>query len=106
MITSNRRAGGFGGKVPVYPGYVLADRRLAHGAQPVKWIEDRIVPASSTARDYHIHAELAAAKDTVAGLKVKKLARLHRCRRGPLQVSGRHLLRERDHRWYDFRTRS
>ena len=33
--------GGFGGKVPVYPGYVLAVVASLTVGKPVKWIEDR-----------------------------------------------------------------
>ncbi|MFL5715824.1 MAG: aerobic carbon-monoxide dehydrogenase large subunit [Chloroflexota bacterium] len=69
--------GGFGGKVPVYPGYVLAVVASLTVGKPVKWIEDRSenLQADSFARDYHIHAELAATKDgKITGLKVKTLA--------------------------------
>jgi len=69
--------GGFGGKVPVYPGYVLAVAASFLTGTPVKWIEDRSenLQADSFARDYHIHAELAATKDgKITGLKVKTLA--------------------------------
>ena len=54
--------GGFGGKVPVYPGYVCAVVAALTTGRPVKWIEDRSenLQADSFARDYHIHAELAA----------------------------------------------
>ena len=54
--------GGFGGKVPVYPGYVLAVAASFLTGKPVKWIEDRSenLQADSFARDYHIHAELGA----------------------------------------------
>src|SRR5207302_6874908 len=54
--------GGFGGKVPVYPGYVLAIGASVLTGHPVKWIEDRSenIQAGPFARDYHIHAELAA----------------------------------------------
>ncbi len=57
--------GGFGGKVPVYPGYVLAVAASVLIGKPVKWIEDRSenLAADSFARDYHIAAELAADKD-------------------------------------------
>ena len=69
--------GGFGGKVPVYPGYVLAVVASLTVGKPVKWIEDRSenLQADSFARDYHIHAELAATKDgKITGLKVKTVA--------------------------------
>jgi len=69
--------GGFGGKVPVYPGYVLAVAASVLTGKPVKWIEDRMenLQADSFARDYHITAELAAKKDgTMTALRVKTLA--------------------------------
>ena len=69
--------GGFGGKVPVYPGYVLAVAASFLIGKPVKWIEDRSenLQADSFARDYHIHAELGATKDgKITSLKVKTLA--------------------------------
>ncbi|HET7727334.1 MAG TPA: aerobic carbon-monoxide dehydrogenase large subunit [Candidatus Limnocylindrales bacterium] len=69
--------GGFGGKVPVYPGYVLAVAASFLTGKPVKWIEDRSenLQADSFARDYHIHAQLAATKEgRITGLKVKTIA--------------------------------
>lgn len=69
--------GGFGGKVPVYPGYVIASVASIKTGHPVKWIEDRSenIQADSFARDYHIHAEVGATKDgTLTALKVKTLA--------------------------------
>src|SRR6059036_3375714 len=69
--------GGFGGKVPVYPGYVLAIGASVLTGAPVKWIEDRSenIQADSFARDYHISAELAAKKDgTMQALRVKTIA--------------------------------
>ena len=69
--------GGFGGKVPVYPGYVLAVAASFLIGKPVKWIEDRSenLQADSFARDYHIHAEMGATKDgRITGLKVKTIA--------------------------------
>src|SRR3954453_18851253 len=69
--------GGFGGKVPVYPGYVLAVVASLTVGKPVKWIEDRSenLQADSFARDYHIHAELGATKEgRITGLKVKTIA--------------------------------
>ena len=69
--------GGFGGKVPVYPGYVLAVVASLTVGKPVKWIEDRSenLQADSFARDYHIHAELGATKDgKITALKVKTIA--------------------------------
>ncbi len=69
--------GGFGGKVPVYPGYVCAIVASLTLGRPVKWIEDRSenLQADSFARDYHVHAELGLDNDgTITGLRVKTLA--------------------------------
>jgi carbon-monoxide dehydrogenase large subunit len=57
--------GGFGGKVPVYPGYVIAIAVSFLTGAPIKWIEDRSenLQADSFARDYHITAEMAGTKD-------------------------------------------
>jgi carbon-monoxide dehydrogenase large subunit len=76
-IISPDIGGGFGGKVPVYPGYVIAVAASVVLGKPIKWIEDRIenLQADSFARDYHITAELAAKKDgTMTGLRIKTLA--------------------------------
>ena len=58
--------GGFGGKVPVYPGYVLAIAASFLTGHPVKWVEDRMenLMADSFARDYHIAAEVAVSGKT------------------------------------------
>jgi carbon-monoxide dehydrogenase large subunit len=69
--------GGFGNKVPVYPGYVCAAVAALTIGRPVKWIETRSENLQSTgfARDYHMEAELAADKDgRVKALRVKTLA--------------------------------
>jgi carbon-monoxide dehydrogenase large subunit len=76
-IISPDIGGGFGGKVPVYPGYVIAVAASVVLGKPVKWIEDRMenLQADSFARDYHISAELAAKKDgTMTALRIKTLA--------------------------------
>src|SRR5438876_4745129 len=76
-IISPDIGGGFGGKVPVYPGYVIAVAASVLTGKPVKWIEDRMenLQADSFARDYHISAELAGKKDgTLTGLRVKMIA--------------------------------
>ena len=76
-IVSPDIGGGFGGKVPVYPGYVIAVAASVVIGKPVKWIEDRMenLQADSFARDYHITAELAAKKDgTITALRIKTLA--------------------------------
>jgi aerobic carbon-monoxide dehydrogenase large subunit len=57
--------GGFGNKVPVYPGYVVATAASLLIGRPVKWIEDRTENLISTgfARDYHMTGDLALDKD-------------------------------------------
>jgi carbon-monoxide dehydrogenase large subunit len=76
-IISPDIGGGFGGKVPVYPGYVIAVAASIVTGKPVKWIEDRTenLSADSFARDYHISAELAASKDgKLDSLRIKTIA--------------------------------
>jgi carbon-monoxide dehydrogenase large subunit len=76
-IISPDIGGGFGGKVPVYPGYVIAVAASVVIGKPVKWVEDRMenLQADSFARDYHMTAELAAKKDgTMTALRIKTLA--------------------------------
>ena len=57
--------GGFGNKVPVYPGYVVATAASLLIGRPVKWIEDRNENLISTgfARDFHMTGDLALDKD-------------------------------------------
>ncbi|HUJ76276.1 MAG TPA: molybdopterin cofactor-binding domain-containing protein, partial [bacterium] len=69
--------GGFGNKVPVYPGYVLATAAAVVLGRPCKWIETRSENLQSTgfARDYHTTTELAATKDgKITALRVKTVA--------------------------------
>src|SRR5438477_900965 len=76
-IVSPDIGGGFGGKVPIYPGYVIAVAASVVIGKPVKWVEDRMenLQADSFARDYHMTAELAAKKDgTITALRIKTLA--------------------------------
>ena len=76
-IISPDIGGGFGGKVPVYPGYVIAVAASVLTGKPVKWMEDRMenLQADSFARDYHITAELAGKKDgTLTALRIKTIA--------------------------------
>jgi carbon-monoxide dehydrogenase large subunit len=60
-VISPDLGGGFGNKVPVYPGYVIATAASLLIGKPVKWIEDRSENTISTgfARDYHMTGELA-----------------------------------------------
>ncbi len=77
QIISPDIGGGFGGKVPVYPGYVIAVAASVLTGKPVKWIEDRMenLQADSFARDYHITAELAGKKDgKLTALRIKTIA--------------------------------
>ena len=76
-IISPDIGGGFGGKVPVYPGYVIAVVAALKTGHPVKWIEDRSenIQADSFARDYHIDAEIGATRDgKLTALRVKTIA--------------------------------
>ncbi|HWQ24951.1 MAG TPA: aerobic carbon-monoxide dehydrogenase large subunit [Gaiellaceae bacterium] len=75
-IVSPDIGGGFGNKVPIYPGYVVATAASLLLGRPVKWIEDRTGNLSSTgfARDFHMHGELALRGDRITGLRVKLLS--------------------------------
>ncbi|MFQ5679720.1 MAG: aerobic carbon-monoxide dehydrogenase large subunit [Gemmatimonadota bacterium] len=69
--------GGFGNKVPIYPGYVVSAVASLTLGRPVKWTEERSGNLTSTgfARDYHMRAELAATKHgRIRALRVKTLA--------------------------------
>jgi aerobic carbon-monoxide dehydrogenase large subunit len=69
--------GGFGNKVPIYPGYVVATVASIVTGVPIKWIESRIDNISTTgfARDYHCVGELAADRDgRIKGLRFTALA--------------------------------
>jgi carbon-monoxide dehydrogenase large subunit len=60
-VVSPDIGGGFGNKVPVYPGYVVATAASLLIGRPVKWIEDRSENLISTgfARDFHMTGDLA-----------------------------------------------
>jgi carbon-monoxide dehydrogenase large subunit len=69
--------GGFGNKVPVYPGYVCAIVGSIVTGKPVKWVEDRSENLMSTgfARDYVMKGGIAATKDgKITGIKVDVIA--------------------------------
>jgi carbon-monoxide dehydrogenase large subunit len=69
--------GGFGNKVPIYPGYLCAVVGSMLSGRPVKWVEDRSENLMSTsfARDYHMHGEIAASRDgTIQAVRVHVLA--------------------------------
>ena len=76
-IISPDIGGGFGNKVPIYPGYICAIVGSMLTGKPVKWIEDRSENLMSTsfARDYHMHGEIAATRDgRILALRAKVLA--------------------------------
>jgi carbon-monoxide dehydrogenase large subunit len=69
--------GGFGNKVPIYPGYVCAAVGAMTVGRPVKWVEDRSENLMSTgfARDYTMRGRIAAsAAGTVLAVSVDVLA--------------------------------
>jgi carbon-monoxide dehydrogenase large subunit len=76
-IISPDVGGGFGNKVPVYPGYVVATAASLVIGKPVKWVETRTENLISTgfARDYYMHGELAVTNEgKILGLKVDMLS--------------------------------
>ncbi|MCH8129569.1 MAG: carbon-monoxide dehydrogenase large subunit [Acidobacteria bacterium] len=76
-IVSPDLGGGFGNKVPVYPGYVVATAASLVIGKPVKWIETRYENLISTgfARDYYMKGELAVTNEgKILGLKVDMLS--------------------------------
>jgi aerobic carbon-monoxide dehydrogenase large subunit len=69
--------GGFGNKVPIYPGYVCTIVASIVSGKPVKWMEDRSENLTSTgfARDYIMRGEIAGTRDgSITGLRVDVLA--------------------------------
>jgi carbon-monoxide dehydrogenase large subunit len=76
-IISPDLGGGFGNKVPVYPGYVVATAASLVIGKPVKWIESRTENLISTgfARDYHMKGELALTNEgRILALRVEMLS--------------------------------
>ncbi|HEX9854872.1 MAG TPA: aerobic carbon-monoxide dehydrogenase large subunit [Acidimicrobiia bacterium] len=76
-IISPDIGGGFGNKVPVYPGYVVATAASLVIGKPVKWVESRTENLISTgfARDYYMKGELAVTNEgKILGLKVDMLS--------------------------------
>ncbi|MDS0256927.1 carbon-monoxide dehydrogenase large subunit [Thermoplasmatales archaeon AK] len=75
-IISPHIGGGFGGKVYVYPGYIITAVASIVTGHPVKWNNNRSDDHPSTAfgRDFRIKAELAAKKDgTMLALRIKSI---------------------------------
>ncbi|MGZ4761554.1 MAG: aerobic carbon-monoxide dehydrogenase large subunit [Ilumatobacteraceae bacterium] len=86
-VVTNDIGGGFGNKVGIYSGYVLAIVGSIVTGKPVKWVEDRSEHLMSTAfaRDYHMHGEIAATKEgKILGVRVNVLAD-HGCFNGTAQ---------------------
>jgi carbon-monoxide dehydrogenase large subunit len=75
-IRCNDIGGGFGNKVPVYPGYVCAIAGSIVAGAPVKWVEDRSENLLSTgfARDYIMHSQICAKDGKITGLRVDVIA--------------------------------
>jgi aerobic carbon-monoxide dehydrogenase large subunit len=77
QVISPDIGGGFGNKVPIYPGYVLAVVGSIVTKKPVKWVEDRSENLMTTgfARDYHMRGQFAATRDgKMLGLRVDVIA--------------------------------
>jgi carbon-monoxide dehydrogenase large subunit len=64
-VVSPDIGGGFGNKVPVYPGYVISILASILTERPVKWIEDKTGNLISTGfgRDVYLKGEMALRKD-------------------------------------------
>jgi carbon-monoxide dehydrogenase large subunit len=75
-ILCNDIGGGFGNKVPVYPGYVCAIAGSIVAGAPVKWIEDRSENLVTTgfARDYVMRSQMCAKGGKITGLRVDVIA--------------------------------
>ena len=75
-IRCNDIGGGFGNKVPVYPGYVCAIAGSIVAGVPIKWIEDRSENLMSTgfARDYVMHSQICSKDGKITGLRVDVIA--------------------------------
>ncbi|MCL2585585.1 MAG: aerobic carbon-monoxide dehydrogenase large subunit [Streptosporangiales bacterium] len=72
-IVSPDIGGGFGNKVPIYPGYVVSILASILLEVPVKWIEDKTGNLISTgfARDVYLRGELALKRDgTILGMRM------------------------------------
>jgi aerobic carbon-monoxide dehydrogenase large subunit len=69
--------GGFGNKVPVYPGYVCAIVGSIVTGRPIKWMEDRSENLMSTGfgRDYVMKGAIAATRDgRIQAIRVSVIA--------------------------------
>jgi carbon-monoxide dehydrogenase large subunit len=69
--------GGFGNKVPIYPGYVIAILASILTEKPVKWIEDKTGNLTSTGfgRDVYLKGEMAMRKDgKILGVRMNTIS--------------------------------
>ncbi len=76
-VVSPDIGGGFGNKVPIYPGYLCAIVGSMMTGKPVKWVEDRSENLMSTsfARDYHMRGEIASTADgQILAVRAKVIA--------------------------------
>jgi aerobic carbon-monoxide dehydrogenase large subunit len=75
-IMTNDIGGGFGNKVPVYPGYVCTIVGSIITGKPVKWVEDRSENLMSTgfARDYVMSGRICAKDGKITGAQVDVIA--------------------------------
>ena len=75
-VMTNDIGGGFGNKVPVYPGYVCTIVGSIVTGKPVKWVEDRSENLMSTgfARDYIMSGRICAKDGKITGAQVDVIA--------------------------------
>jgi carbon-monoxide dehydrogenase large subunit len=76
-IVSPDIGGGFGNKVPIYPGYVVAILASILTEKPVKWIEDKTGNLTSTGfgRDVYLKGEMALRKDgKILGVRMNTIS--------------------------------
>jgi carbon-monoxide dehydrogenase large subunit len=76
-IVSPDIGGGFGNKVPVYPGYVISILASILTERPVKWIEDKTGNLISTGfgRDVYLQGEMAMRKDgKILGIRMHTIS--------------------------------
>ncbi|MGM0591980.1 MAG: aerobic carbon-monoxide dehydrogenase large subunit [Halobacteriota archaeon] len=76
-IVSPDVGGGFGNKVPIYPGYVVAAAASYVIGRPVKWMEERgeNIQTTAFARDYDMTGRIAATDDgEITAISVDVLA--------------------------------
>jgi carbon-monoxide dehydrogenase large subunit len=76
-IVSPDLGGGFGNKVPVYPGYVISILASILTEHPVKWVEDRSSNLISTGfgRDVYLKGQMALRKDgRILGMRMHTIS--------------------------------